>query len=571
MPEATLPTLMTAAGWESVVTEGHGELAAALAAYLPPRRWFGAKLRTIRSVTIDDHVRLPYGAAAAYLALLRVEYADGGAERYLLPLACASAGRAAQLLRDAPQALIAWIDSPGASALIDATSEPAFASSLLERINAGDSLPSAHGGRLLATPTAALAGLIAASDTLAPALLGGEQSNSSIRFGQHLIMKLYRKVEPGLNPDLELGRYLTEERGFAGTPPLAGGIEYRRGADEPITVGLLQGFVPNQGNARAHALRLLAGYFDALAATPEAVAPPTEFSVAALLEASDRRPGTKDQGPRTDDLAFGESPSPLAPGQADNERPASSDRLFGPALELAELLGRRTAELHRELAAGTAPDLAPEPLTGADLAAIADGIAALSARTFAGLRALLPGLPAEVRGEAERAAAKEPALLARVRAITGAGIGALRTRTHGDYHLEQVLFTGADYLIIDFEGEPVLPMRERRTKRSPLRDVAGMLRSYQYAAYGALFSRPADPGSAARLRGWADYWTFWVSAAFLRGYLRASAGAAYLPPDRRDLAALLEVFVIEKVIYEITYEMNNRPSWLIIPLSGMPG
>jgi maltose alpha-D-glucosyltransferase/alpha-amylase len=216
--------------------------------------------------------------------------------------------------------------------------------------------------------------------------------------------------------------------------------------------------------------------------------------------------------------------------------------------------------------------MAPEPFSTLYQRSIYQSIRSLIGQTLQDLRKLLPSLPATVRPAAERVTQSEEALLARLQRITGDKIETVRIRIHGDYHLEQVLFTGKDYMIIDFEGEPLRPISERRIKRSPLRDVAGMLRSYQYVAYAALYAQDGSTSSTEeieRLQHWANVWSFWVCAAFLNGYLTTAGHEAFVPQDQADLEALLETFVVEKAVYELSYEMNNRPDWLPIPINGI--
>ncbi|GAB4425398.1 MAG: maltose alpha-D-glucosyltransferase [Chloroflexi bacterium OHK40] len=546
--EGEPPLLSISAGsWDAIFYDGRqAQLERALPAYLRPRRWFGAKARKIKGVSLADSVMVPFGEGMAYLALATVQYTEGSPETYLLPMAYAEGERARQLLADARPSVIARLttrrdqDEPGV--IYDPLGDRSFARALLDVVLSRRRLRGAGGGELGGHPTRALRSILADTDNLEPQVMRGEQSNSSISFGGRLIMKLFRKIDAGTNPDLEISRFLTEEQAFPHTPPLAGAIEYERHGEEPLTLAILQGFVPNEGNARGHALDVLGRFFDTALEQNDLEAPETATTIAALLDA----PADPPEGPG--DLVAG-------------------------YLEYARLLGQRTAELHLALARGTGPAFAPEAFSLLYQRSLYQSMRSLTAQTFQGLRKLLPQLPDEVRAEATAVAAMEDELLRRFQRINGAKIEAARTRTHGDYHLEQVLFTGKDYLIIDFEGEPVRPISERRIKRSPLRDVAGMLRSYQYAAYGALFSRIAattvSPDHTARLRRWADFWAFWVSAAFLRSYLEHTAGSAFVPAARTDLETLLEVYVLEKVVYEIGYEMNNRPGWLSIPLAGL--
>jgi maltose alpha-D-glucosyltransferase/alpha-amylase len=196
-------------------------------------------------------------------------------------------------------------------------------------------------------------------------------------------------------------------------------------------------------------------------------------------------------------------------------------------------------------------------------------------QSFQLLRQRLRGLPKIVLGEAQRILEREEEVLQRFQLILGRRITAVRIRCHGDYHLGQVLYTGKDFVIIDFEGEPARPLSERRIKRSPLRDVAGMLRSFHYAAYSALFKQEAEgvyashPESLATLEPWARVWYLWVSAVFLKTYLEVTRKASFLPRTREELRVMMDAYLLEKAMYELGYELNNRPDWVRIPLQGI--
>jgi maltose alpha-D-glucosyltransferase/alpha-amylase len=216
------------------------------------------------------------------------------------------------------------------------------------------------------------------------------------------------------------------------------------------------------------------------------------------------------------------------------------------------------------------PAFAPVPFVAAYQRALYDAIQRLAADAFQLLRGRLPALPDTTRSAAEAVIALEAALPGHFRPLLDSEIHTLRTRVHGDYHLGQVLYTGRDFVIIDFEGEPLRSLEERRQKQSPLKDVAGMLRSFHYAAYAALFNRPAaDPAGATVMEQWADGWHQWISAAFLAEYLRVAEQGSFLPNSRDNLQVLLDAYLLEKAIYELIYELNNRPDWLRIPLQGV--
>jgi maltose alpha-D-glucosyltransferase/alpha-amylase len=236
----------------------------------------------------------------------------------------------------------------------------------------------------------------------------------------------------------------------------------------------------------------------------------------------------------------------------------------GPYLESARLLGQRTAELHLALTnADGNVDFVPEALSALYLRSLYQSLRSQTTQAFQLLQRRLEALPEGVREPATTLLARQREVEARFEAIRNGKIDAVRIRTHGDYHLGQVLYTGDDFVIIDFEGEPARPLGERRLKRSALRDVAGMIRSLHYAA------RAGMPPDSAGLDSWARYWHHWVSAAYLRGYLRAAGGAPFIPASETARGALLDVSLLEKAVYELVYELNNRPEWVDLPIAGI--
>lgn len=537
-----IPLVAVPGSWHEVF-EGAGRigLEQALPGYIAPRRWFGSKARGIKAVRIVDVLLI---AGLAHLLLLRVDFNEGQPETYQLPLAFARGPQADALSRERPAAVVARLQAQNEDGVLyDAVWEPAFCQGLLEAIGQELRVQGAS-GELLASATSVFPRLRGNRDeALPPRLLGVEQSNTSIRYGDRLILKLFRKLEAGANPDLEIGQFLTEKAAFPHIPAVAGALEYRRSPDaEPISLAILQGFVSNRGDAWAYTLEALGDYFQRLAG----------------------------QGA---ELALPQEPSLALAGQA---IPAQAGQLIGEYLASARLLGQRTAELHLALAAETAdPAFAPEAMTLDYQRGLHKAMTDLSRRILAQLQARFAALPEEARPAAQEVLARRDAILQRFDSLLERRISALRTRTHGDYHLGQVLYTGQDFMIIDFEGEPARTLAERRQKRSPLQDVAGMLRSFHYAAYAAYaayFAAAGQPGvqpeQRSALETWARYWHHWVSAAFLGSYLRV-AGATFLPDLAEELRVLLDAYLLEKAVYELGYELNNRPDWLRIPLRGI--
>jgi maltose alpha-D-glucosyltransferase/alpha-amylase len=242
----------------------------------------------------------------------------------------------------------------------------------------------------------------------------------------------------------------------------------------------------------------------------------------------------------------------------------------GIALDAAAVLGRRTAELHMRLAAGEDPAFAPEPLTGADVRALAATLRQRAQTAVDRLKDNLPRLPDDAVADAGLVLRRRSALLGSLRELEAGDAWGQRTRVHGDYHLGQVLRVRGDYVILDFEGEPARPLPERRSKQSALKDVAGMLRSYSYAAYAALLNHVARrPEDVARVEPWARLWERSTGAEFLRAYRGAADAAAFLPPAPESFGALLHGYLLDKALYELQYELDSRPNWIRIPLWGL--
>lgn len=532
---------------------------AVLPGYLPACRWFRSKSRRIASVNIARALPLADDAPdAARLLWLTVSYGQGLPETYLLPAAIARGEPAARLRAERPRAVLAALGED--AVLFDATYDPAFQSALLAFVAGRGRSRGENGGELLGVPGKALKGLLDGTKpgALTSHLLGAEQSNSAVLYEDRLFLKLYRLVEEGENPDIELTRFLTERRDFAHVPPFAGVLEFRpapgsapvaNGGREPQVVALLQGAVAAESDGWTLTVDSAARYFERVLEAHADAAPPA--------------PGA-DTGARLMDADFARMPEAI-------------QTLVGAVYpERAALLGQRTGELHLALASDdTDPAFRPEPFNLMYQRSLLQSLHVSQRRALMTVRRVLPGMDEATRGEVEALLSREKEMAAVPTAVlrTGRVLEAMKTRVHGDYHLGQVLFTGKDFTLIDFEGEPARPMGERKLKRCPLVDVAGMVRSFHYAAHGALLLGKVNalPEVAAALRPWAELWYRLVSGSFLRAYVAAVAGAqpAFVPTDPADFDALLRAFLLDKAVYEVGYEVNNRPAWLPIPLRGV--
>jgi len=544
--ELQLPTLVVTGRWDNVFRgKGKSALEDVLPRYLQERRWFGGKARLMKSTKIREAIPLVHDSSTTYMSLVGVEYTEEDDEIYALPLAYATGNQADRLLKDYPQGALARLhleDKDERGIIYDAMADRAFSLGLLETI-ARRRRPKGAGGELVARPTRVYRNARGPVEVpLEPSILKAEQSNTSVIFGDRFILKLFRCLHAGVNPDLEIGRFLTE-RGFPNIPPVAGSIEYYRGRQEPLSLAILQTLVPNQGDAWEYTLDVLGHFLEHILAQSTEV-PSGSLSQEPLLDMVDRDP------------------------------PSEVFEAIGTYAEAARLLGQRTAELHVALA--SAPEdsaFAPEPFSKLYQRSLYQSMRSLTGQVFRLLRQRIKDLQDIGRNEAQGILDRESEIRDRFKSIMEGKITAMRIRCHGDYHLGQVLCTGNDFVIIDFEGEPARPISERRIKRSPLRDVAGMLRSFHYAANAALLNQ--QEGGLIRsedlphVESWLQFWYAWVSAFFLKPYLEVGPQGSFLPQTREELQVLLDAYLLEKAIYELGYELNNRPHWVRIPLQGI--
>lgn len=518
-------------------------LEAVLLDYIKGRRWFRGKARDAWAAEINDIIPLRLSDSNAYLVLFRVEYSEGEPETYVIPVAVAPAEKHATLREAYPGAVIARLRygaKAGERVVFDAMVDGDFCNLLLNAIGRRR-IFKGQDGEIAASPTRAYRQLRASAESgLNPVPMAVEQTNTSVVYGNHLILKLFRRLEDGINPDIEIGQFLTENTPFTNISLVAGSLEYRRGRQKPNSLAILEHFVPNEGDAWGYTLDTLGRYLEEVLTHPTVQAPPiSRKSLLSLLR----------------------------------EPPSLARETIGAYLVSAQLLGQRTAELHIALASGMDnPDFAPEMFTTLYQRSLYQSLRGFAIRTMQLLRERLRYLPEDQQKNARLILDREEAIIERYNLIRRQKISAARIRCHGDYHLGQVLYTGNDFVIIDFEGEPARSLSERRLKRSPLRDVAGMLRSFHYAAHTAVVRQSSllpGPEEVPLLRHWAQYWYTWVSVEFLNNYLDIMEQTGILPENQEQLNVLLNAFLLDKALYEVGYELNNRPDWVSVPLQGI--
>lgn len=474
-----------------------------LPAYLAEQRWFTSKGKEIVKCAIQDSHRVSEDSA---LVIIRIDYADGSNEFYQMPLAqLVRVQDQKQGLKSTPNMILLKV--PGGPFVVDAVPLPAFRRALYEMVRNGvdtnDGINCECGKLLRRAP-----------DTLDSVVPSIDTSNTAIIYGDKYFFKLFRKLDPGLNPDLELVRYLSEKTDFANCPPYGGSLGVGEMTDANyLNLGMLSGKVDNRGDAWEYFQELTARYF------------------------------------------------------------AGDDPVDEETLQRTSLLGQRTAEMHHALAQGTGDMLKPQPLTADYRAEITTAAKKLLDRQVAELRTKAPNLNPEMRAIAQRVLDLEPTLNERLTTLSDREMDLDLIRIHADYHLGQVLVTDEDFVIIDFEGEPLLSIPERRRRRPALKDVAGMVRSFHYAANAQLLLNVetyADRDQSA-LSAQADDWYSTVSSTYLAAYFKACGDATFLPASEEDRKTLLDLFVLEKAIYEVAYELNSRPAWLGVPLGGVLG
>jgi len=502
-------------------------LGPALLGFLPSQRWFRSKALRPRSVLVRDAMDLT-PAGDLWLAFVEVSFDWGEAETYVLPLAVDRTSTTPERAVVGARAR----SSPGPTWLVDASGDPRVADAL-HRLAVREMRKRAGTVKLVGVRSRA-----ECPEPTGPAsALTGEQSNSSFRIGSEYVDKLVRKLEPGVSLEVELLEHLTRAPVRANVPELVARVDVSLGHSQNATIWLSERYVENVGDAFS-------------------------TTVAAVVRYYERALGA-------DSPTLPASPAPFLP-QAALDAPPRVQQLFGEHLPRVELLAKRTAELHRALAHDRAnPALRPVTPDDAFRHSLETSLRVLYDRTFEKLeKAEITPAESDLRS---RLMPRRSDLLRRFERALAARSDAPLMRVHGDYHLGQVLDTGTDFVIVDFEGEPARPREERARKRSPLTDVAGMLRSFHYAAFGLLTGElgpsPLDGLPPPVLVPWAALHARWSGAAFLSAYLDAMATSGLLPTTA--LAAELELHLVEKALYELGYELDFRPRWVSIPLRGL--
>ncbi|MDH5207148.1 MAG: maltose alpha-D-glucosyltransferase [Burkholderiaceae bacterium] len=489
-----------------------------LPSFIAGRRWYAAKGEPVQRVAIADHVAWERGGKEWLVTIADAERRGGERQTYLLPLALVwEDGSEDQLRAAAPHTIAKVRQQAQVGVLAEAFGDESFCRALIAAIGNAEERKSLH-GRIRCMPTGAFARIAGADwEALPIGSPGAQTSNTIVRVGERLFLKAYRRLQAGINPEAEIGRFLTEVARFPYSVPVAGTIEYVLDDGRATTLALLQGFVENQGDGWEYTLNHLERFFE--------------------------------QWP---------------------DGTGSTADAHGGYLALARTLGVRSAELHAALACTTgAAAFDPEPIAPADVVAWTQRARRGAEATLDRLARRYAELPEPAQADAQRVLEGRPAVLARIDKHAKDRSTKVKTRVHGDYHLGQVLLVENDFVIVDFEGEPAHTLAQRREKQSPLKDVAGMLRSFDYAMHVALDRADGErrEASGAREQAGRD-WLREARGKFLDGYEEVALAAGLASP-RTEAGGLLELFLLEKVLDELAYEIDHRPDWVRVPLRGL--
>jgi len=494
-----------------------------LPAYLPNQRWFADKGAALDDMSVVDVARTSGGDVVGYFAVV------DAVERYFVPLVIADEADDDRSRTPARATLARTRRGARSGFLYEAFAIDAFVLALCADIAANRRWPTRNGGAFVATATEAF-GTIERGERERVRRMDVEQSNTSVVIDERIVVKAYRRIHAGPQPELEVARFL-DAVGYVNTPTLYGFLEHHDEAGESTAVAIVQQFVESQGDGWAVTLAYLERFFDRLRETM-------------------RTTGT------------------ISAANANGVSPEEYHAIF---VQRARRLGVRTAELHRAFATpNDDPAFAPEPVTQADIDAWTSSARASATSALDTLEREIARVPADLQSFASELLGRRDEI-ERCLAMPPLGDGEfVKTRYHGDYHLGQVLVLPDDFMIVDFEGEPGRPLADRRHKSSPLRDVAGMLRSIDYAAVAGMRGATTDRvEDTTVLEPLAAQWERSTVEAFLAGYRETIVGTPSYPRDGDLADRLLELFVLEKAFYEMSYELANRPAWVRIPLEGI--
>jgi maltose alpha-D-glucosyltransferase/alpha-amylase len=533
-----LPLLKTDVSWEKLF-DNYDEVRILERNILPPFmkkcRWFGGKAKVVSKVSINKTIALKVEGDTHFLVVAEVHYVQRLPEFYFLPLTFLPSDSILERVEYTVQSVVCRAEIQGkAGFIMDSSYDKMFRDFLFTGMAKETRVRDDEGGTL--EFNSSVFAKIDVNKEVDSKVLKSDQSNTAVIYNDQYFFKFYRKLEKEINPELEIVRFLSEHTSFQNSPRYAGSIEYHGGDDSVIVFGLLQEKVENQGEAWTMSVDSVGRFYERVLAGAKSIKLPK------LVNRSS--------------IKFEEAPEVI-------------QEFIGRGFyERMVRLGQRTAEMHMALASDNSnPAFTPETFTPNYQRSLYSSLRKLVRDRFNLLESSLSKLNPEVQEFATKVLALEDKILECFSEVYQTKIKATKTRIHGDFHMGQVLFTGKDFVIIDFEGEPGFSFSERRLKKNPLKDVAGMMRSIHYAAFGKiLLNENYRDRDLEFLESWAEQWQHYVGRFYLGAYMeRLGMGTTLTQED--DI--LIRTFLLEKAIYELGYELNGRPDWTIIPLRGI--
>ncbi len=504
-----------------------------LQSFMRKCRWFGGKARAISKVSISKLIPLKAEGEMHYLTVVEVHYVQKLPELYFLPIYFASSDSLFDKVEYIAQSVICRADFQGKTGfLVDSSYDRGFRDFLFQAMDRKLKVKD-EGGSLEFNSSVYVK---LNSEKVDSKILKADQSNTAIIYNDQYFFKFYRKIENEINPDLEIVRFLSENTSFRNSPKYAGSIEYHDSEGNVMVLGLLQEKVENQGDSWVMTIDSVGRFYERVMMNAK------KEKLPKLINKSS--------------ITFEEAPELI-------------QEFIGRGFyERVVRLGQRTAEMHLALASEkTNAAFAPEYFTANYQRSLYSMLRKLVRDRLKMLEQSLPKLNQVTQVLAKEVLALEDKILECFSEIYKTRMNSIKTRIHGDYHLGQVLFTGKDFVIIDFEGEPGFSFSERRLKKNPLKDVAGMMRSFHYAAFGKILLNENYREKDLEFLGqWAEQWQHYVSRFYMGAYMERYGMGKNLSNEDE---ILMRVYLLEKAIYELGYELNGRPDWVVIPLRGI--
>ncbi|MFL5742890.1 MAG: maltose alpha-D-glucosyltransferase [Flavisolibacter sp.] len=532
----TLPSLMLNQ-WEDVISGStrvmlENEI---LPEFLLKRRWFKGRQRKLYSINIQQVQSIPLPSRPAFLLLVEVSYESGLPENYQLAIGFSSGQESQQLASTYPEAIIAQAKLNGKEGLLcDAFYLPKLHQYL---IHLPSEKPAAGADGMRVSVKNEVTGYLTEKSELITRMHAGDENNTSINIDNRFFLKMYRKIDRGMNPDVELSRYLSEEAGFEHIPQFLGLVQWQKDK-EPVTLGMIQALIENHGDGHSYMIERLKNFIERILARDRN-----------LLHPRDKR------GSITEPVSFEELPSEL------------QVLLGNRAAEQARLIGLRTAEMHLKLSQGPGIDFRPEEYSLHYQRSLFSSMQSLVRETYQSIEKKLASLPENLRKEAMMLASMKEVLLQNLRRIYFKKLDIVKIRIHGTYNLHKLLMTGKDVVIHDFGGNTTRSYSERRIRRSPVRDLAEMISSFYYTAYEGFFSNDHIAREENNnLMAFADQWAHYMSGFFMKAYIDLVKDSSLIPRQKDEFRIVLDTFLLEKSLAHLNFELNNRPEWSVVPL-----